>query len=56
MDDQVEQPGQGRSGWNADATMDYPVGPDDAGNAVMHGLGSLIRGWRWLVGTITNRS
>jgi hypothetical protein len=32
-----------------DPLTDYPVGPDDAGNAVLHGLGLLARTWRWFV-------
>jgi hypothetical protein len=56
MDDQNEQPRRGRSEWNADTTTDYPIGPDDAGNAVMHGIGFLVSGWHWLAGSFTNRS
>ncbi|MEQ1874951.1 MAG: hypothetical protein ABL953_14655 [Ilumatobacteraceae bacterium] len=52
MNEQAEERTKKRSGWNADPTMDYPVGPDDAGNAVMHGIGFLVRGWRWVVGKI----
>ena len=44
-----------RSEWNTDPTTDYPVGPDDAGNAVMHGIGLLVCGWRWITGKVTNR-
>jgi hypothetical protein len=32
-----------------DPLADYPVGPDDAGNAVLHGIGLLSRAWRWFV-------
>jgi hypothetical protein len=35
--------------WNTDPLTNYPVGPDDAGNAVMHAIGFLVSGWRWLV-------
>ena len=48
MDERDAQPGPGRSEWNVDPTTDYPVGPDDAGNAVMHGIGFLVTGWRCL--------
>lgn len=47
-----EQLGCGRSEWNVDVTTDYSVGPDDAGNFVMHGIGFLVTGWRWLVGRV----
>ena len=43
----------GRSGWRTDPTQDIPIGPDDAGNAVMHGIGLLVAGWRWLVAKFT---
>jgi hypothetical protein len=43
------------SKWNTDAATDYPIGPDDAGNAVMHAIGFLVTGWRWIVGKITRR-
>ena len=39
-----------RKAWNTDVAADYPIGPDDAGNAVMHAIGFLVRGWRRLVG------
>ena len=42
--------------WNTDATTDFPIGPDDAGNAVMHAIGFLVTGWRWIVGKIARRS
>ena len=51
-----DEPGQRRPAWNADAAADYPVGPDDAGNAVMHGVGFVVAGWRWLVAKLTKRS
>lgn len=35
-----------------DPLADYPVGPDDAGNAVLHGLGLLSRAWRWVVAKV----
>ena len=41
---------------NSDATANSPIGPDDAGNAVMHATGCLVAGWRWLAGKLTNRS
>ena len=44
-----------RSRWNVDPAADYPVGPDDAGNAVMVGIGFLVRGWRWLVAKVAKR-
>lgn len=44
------------SGWNADPTADHPIGPDDAGNAVMYGIGILARGWHRLVGKLTDRA
>jgi hypothetical protein len=31
---------------------DYPVGPDDAGNAVMHGVGLLVSGSRWITSKV----
>ncbi len=31
-----------------DPLDDYPVGPDDAGNAVMAAYAFAVRGWRWL--------
>jgi hypothetical protein len=42
--------------WNTDPAADYPIGPDDAGNAVMHGVGLLVGGWRWFVGKLSNRT
>lgn len=56
MDERDEQTGQRPSRWNTDATADYPIGPDDAGNAVMHAIGLLVTGWRWTVGKLTRRS
>ena len=35
--------------WTTDPMTNFPVGPDDAGNVVMHGIGFVVRGWRWLV-------
>jgi hypothetical protein len=37
-----------RTTWNADPLTDHPIGPDDAGNGVMVGLGFLVSGWQWL--------
>lgn len=45
-----------RIGWDPDPTSDYPIGPDDAGNAVMHGIGLLVGGWRWITGKVTKRA
>lgn len=56
MDEHDEPTGRGRSSWNTDATADYPIGPDDSGNAVMHAISMLVTGWRWLSGKLTNRS
>lgn len=50
-----EQRPRERTPWNTDPTHDYPVGPDDAGNAVMYGIGFVARGWRWLVSKVTDR-
>jgi hypothetical protein len=47
MDDQRDAAGR-RAEWDADPLTDHPVGPDDAGNAVMVGLGFVARAWRWL--------
>lgn len=41
MGDQDDQAGK-RTGWDTDPTADYPVGPGDAGNAVMHGIRLLV--------------
>ncbi|MEQ8439031.1 MAG: hypothetical protein RIB65_16190 [Ilumatobacter fluminis] len=35
-----------------DPLADYPVGPDDAGNAVMAAYAFAVRGRRWLVDRI----
>lgn len=56
MDEQDAQPEERRSEWKVDPTTDYPVGPEDAGNTVMHGIGFLVTGWRWVVGKFSNRS
>jgi len=56
MDEHDQPTGQRRSEWNTNPTADYPIGPDDAGNAVMHAIGLLVTGWRWLTGKLTNRS
>lgn len=56
MDERDRPSGHDRSTWNTDATADYPVGPDDAGNAVMHAIGLLVTGWRWMTRKLTNRS
>jgi hypothetical protein len=45
-----------RAGWETAPLVDYPVGPDDAGNAVMVGLGFIVSGWRWLTRKITRRT
>ena len=45
-----------RTGWDTDPIRDYPIGPDDAGNAVMHGIGLLVSGWRWITSKFTNRA
>jgi hypothetical protein len=45
-----------RAEWNTDPMADYPVGPDDAGNAVMHGIGFLVGGWRWFVSKVSRRT
>jgi hypothetical protein len=42
-----------RAGWETSPVVDHPVGPDDAGNAVMVGVGFVVSGWRWLVGKVT---
>ncbi len=55
MKDREERSRRKRSGWNADPAMDYPVGPDDTGNAVMHGIGILVNAWRWLVAKVGKR-
>lgn len=47
--------GRGRREWDAGATRDYPIGPDDADNAVMHAVGFVVNAWRWLVGQMFNR-
>lgn len=52
-DDHDEPAADGHSEWNTDPTIDYPVGPDDAGNAVMYGIGAIGAGWRWLIGKLT---
>lgn len=41
--------------WDANPLVDYPIGPDDAGNAVMHGVGFIVSGWRWLTRKLTDR-
>ncbi len=47
--------GRGQRRWDTDATRDYPIGPDDAGNAVMHAIGFVVSAWRRLVGKMFNR-
>ncbi|MCX6522211.1 MAG: hypothetical protein NTZ21_16255 [Actinobacteria bacterium] len=37
-------------------TADFPIGPDDAGNAVMHGIAIVTATWRWLTTTLTRRA
>jgi hypothetical protein len=44
------------SSWDTSPLADYPVGPDDAGNAVMHGLAFVQRCWRWLIAKVTRRA
>lgn len=44
-----------RTEWNTDPMVDYPVGPDDAGNTVMHGIGLLVSGWRGFVGKLSRQ-
>jgi len=59
MDEQDEddvQADERRAEWNTDPMADYPVGPDDAGNAVMHGIGLLVSGWRWFVSTLSKQN
>lgn len=41
-----------RRRWQTDPTADYSVGPDDAGNIVMHGIGLVVSAWRALVSKI----
>ncbi len=54
-DGSPEQVGERRSDWNTDPLTNYPVGPDDAGNIVMHAIGFLVSGWRWIVAKFSNR-
>jgi hypothetical protein len=49
-------PERSKPRWDTSPTNDYPVGPDDAGNAVMHAIGLLVTGWRRLTGSIRGRS
>jgi hypothetical protein len=55
LDEDNEHSEDRRSEWNPDPMMDYPVGPDDAGNAVMHGIGLLVSGWRWFAGKVSRQ-
>jgi hypothetical protein len=58
LDDDVtthERPTNERTEWNDDPTQDYAVGPDDAGNGVMFGIGLITRAYRWIANKITNR-
>ncbi len=48
-DEHDEHSEKRRVEWPTDPMTNYPVGPDDAGNVVMHGIGFLVSGWRWLV-------
>jgi hypothetical protein len=50
-----ERQGDKRTGWDTSPLVDHPVGPDDAGNAVMVGLGFIAHGWRWLTNKLTRR-
>jgi hypothetical protein len=56
VDVRDDEPARRRSEWNTETTTEYAVGPDDAGNVVMHGIGFIVTGWRWLVGKITSKS
>lgn len=51
MDERDRQSGNDRSAWDTDATADYPIGPDDAGNVVMHAIGFLVTGLHWITRT-----
>lgn len=53
--EQTDETGK-RSEWNTDSLADYPIGPDDAGNFVMHGVGFLVSGWRWITSKLSRRS
>lgn len=55
MDDHDHDDTRERREWNTDATADYPIGPDDAGNAVMHAIGFVVNAWRWLVAKVADR-
>jgi hypothetical protein len=50
LDEHDERSVERRSEWISDPMTNYPVGPDDAGNVVMHGISFLVSGWHWLVG------
>ncbi len=49
------KPDADRRTWNTEPTIDHPVGPDDAGNVVMHGIGMLVSAARWVRGKLTRR-
>ncbi len=45
-----------RSRAQVEPTADFPIGPDDAGNAVMHGLAIVTAAWRWLTSKLARRA
>ena len=48
----MSEPTGGRGRFEVDPLSDHPVGPDDLGNVVMHGVGFVARGWRWAGGRV----
>jgi len=56
MDDHDDDVDRQPDEWATDPLANYSVGPDDAGNIVMHGIGFLVKGWRWLAGKFSNQT
>jgi hypothetical protein len=44
----MSEPTHERRRFEVDPLADHPVGPDDLGNVVLHGVGLVARGWRWV--------